>query len=81
MIIRDEMRVERTNIIFGLCGNNTDLRPVRIKLGGGWEGRRFCRAPAALGLDGEVCAGLCRSGQPQRGAARVRDLPFGTGVR
>lgn len=33
MIIRDEMRVERTNIIFGLCGNNTDLQTVRIKLG------------------------------------------------
>lgn len=32
MIIRDEMRVERTNIIFGLCGNNTDLQTVRIKL-------------------------------------------------
>lgn len=42
-IIRDEMRVERTNIIFGLCGNNTDLQTVRIKLGrlegeGGREG-------------------------------------------
>ncbi|XP_009461258.1 PREDICTED: homeobox protein Nkx-3.2 [Nipponia nippon] len=33
VIIRDEMRVERTNIIFGLCGNNTDLQTVRIKPG------------------------------------------------
>lgn len=40
MIIRDEMRVERTNIIFGLRANNTDLGAVRIKLGRlGGEGR------------------------------------------
>lgn len=39
MIIRDETRVEKTNIIFGLCGNNTDLQ-TKVKLGRvGGQGR------------------------------------------
>lgn len=64
MIIRDEMRVERTNIIFGLCGNNTDLQTVRIKLDRleGEGRRRFCRLSAGLGLGAGVCAGLLCSG-------------------
>lgn len=47
MIIRDEMRVERTNIIFGLCGNNTDLQTVRIKEG--WLGREERGSSACCG--------------------------------
>lgn len=60
MIIRDEMRVERTNIIFGLCGNNRDLQTARIKLDRleGEGRRRFCRLSAGLGLGAGVCAGL-----------------------
>lgn len=80
MIIRDEMRVEKTNIIFGLYGNNTDLQTIRIKLGTvGGEGReQFCGLPVALGLGGEVCAGLFCSGQRKRRTGRVWALPFST---
>jgi len=65
VIIGDEMRVERTNIIFGLRGNNTDWRS------GGMKERRESRigARAAEGFgSGPGSAGGCgRSPGPLQG--------------
>lgn len=71
MIIRDEMRVERTNIIFGLRGNNTDLQTVRIKLGR-LEGEAGRAVLPAVGRAWSRLAGFVPGSSAQGAKARDR---------
>lgn len=69
--------MEKANIIFGLCGSNTDLKTVRIKLGRlRWEGR--AAVPRAAGYALPRRPGLCRALQRKRGSCLRFD--FGTCV-
>jgi len=65
VIIGDEMRVERTNIIFGLRGNNTDWRS------GGTKERRESRIGARAAEGFGSGPGSAGGGGGARGRSRA----------